>query len=435
MNWKEYYNSRVMSAEEAIGLIQNGDRVVLAHDVAEPPALIEALVKNSDRFKNVKISHMFSLGSGTYSLPEYRNNFGLDLWFVSSNTRESIASGYGDYTPVFFYELPSLIREKIIPVDVVLLMATPPDSKGRISIGVSADYTVEAIRTAKTVIAQINDQVPFSYGDCVFDVTDIDAFIPYNQPLPSLPPAHVGEIEQAIGRNCASIIHDGDCLQLGIGSIPDAVCHELLEKRHLGIHSEMLGDGIVHLYEAGAVDNSQKQIDKGKFVFNFVMGSQKVYNFCDQNPHCLLKSADYVNDPRIICQNDNVVSINSGIGIDLYGQTASDTIGYNQFSGIGGQVDFIRGAAMSRGGRSIIAMSSAVQKKDGKMISKITALLPEGQTVSTSRHDIDYVATEYGIVRLKGKTVKERARALISIAHPLFRKELEDSYYKMFERK
>ena len=435
MDWKKYYQDRLMSADEAVKLIKDNDKLVLAHDVAEPPALVEAMVRNAANYRNVEISHMFSLGSGAYSHPQYKDNFHMNLWFLSTNTRKSVTEGYGDYTPMYFFETPSLMRDGTVKVDTVMVMVTPPDENGKVSTGVAGDYTVQAVKSARTVIAQVNDQVPFTYGDAVLDVADIDAFVECSQPLPTLPDAKIGEIESAIGKHCASIIKDGDCLQLGIGSIPDAVCHELVHKKHLGIHSEMLGDGVVKLYEEGAVDNSMKQIDKGKFVFNFVMGSRKLYDFCDHNPDCMLMPVDYVNDPRIICQNDNVVSINGGIGVDFYGQVASDTIGYNQFSGTGGQVDFIRGAAMSRGGRAIIAMPSVTIKKDGTKISKITPLLAEGQVVSTPRHDTDYIATEYGIVRLKGKTVKDRARALISIAHPDFRDELIESFERMFKQK
>lgn len=432
MGWKTYYEERRMTAEEAVKLITSDSKIVFSHDAAEPMALVEALVKNYSQYRNVQISHMFSLGEGAYAKPEYRDHFRLNLWFLSQNTRHNINNGYGDYTPMFFFETPSLIREGTIPVDIALIMVTPPNSEGKVSTGVSADYTVQAVKSAKLVIAQVNDQVPFTFGDAVFDVEEIDVFVEKNQPLPVLTPTPIGAAEEAIGEHCASIIEDGDCLQLGIGAIPDAVCHALEKKKHLGVHSEMLGDGILRLYQAGAIDNSHKQIDRGKFVFNFAMGTKEVYDFCHNNKNCLLKSVDYVNHPYIISLNDHMVSINGALGIDLYGQIASDTIGYQQFSGIGGQVDFIRGAALSRGGRSIIAMPSVTYKKDGRKISKITSILQEGQVVSTSRQDTDYVATEYGIVRLKGKTVKERARALIAIAHPDFREELKDSFQKMF---
>ena len=435
MDWKKYYQEHLMSAEEAVNLIKSGDKLVLAHDVGEPKILVEAMVKNAASYRNVEISHMFSLGSGAYSHPEYKENFHMNLWFLSTNTRKCVDDGYGDYTPMFFHETPRFIREGRIKIDVAMIMVTPPNENGKVSTGVSGDYTVEAVKKAKIVIAQVNDQVPFTYGDAVFDVQEIDAFVEANHSLPTLPDAVIGETESLIGKHCAELIHDGDCLQLGIGSIPDAVCHELIHKKHLGIHSEMLGDGIVKLYEEGAVDNSLKQIDKGKFVFNFVMGSQKLYDFCDKNPDCLLKAVDYVNHPFIIAQNENVVSINGGLAVDFYGQVASDTMGYRQFSGVGGQVDFIRGAAMSKGGRAIIAMPSVAVKKDGTKISKITPLLSEGTVVTASRQDTDYVVTEYGIAELRGKTVKNRARALINIAHPDFRPELQDSFERIFQEK
>ena len=312
MDWKNYYNERLMTADEAVSLIKDNDKLVIAHDVGEPPILMEALVKNAKRYNNVHISHMFTLGSGNHAEQVYRDNFHLNLWFASSPVRKCLTDGYGDYTPIYFHELPTLMREGIIRIDTVLIMVTPPDKNGKVSTGVSCDYTIQAIKSARTVIAQVNNKMPYTYGDAVIDVSEIDAFVEYNQELAVLPASEIGEIERKIGKYCADIIEDGACLQLGIGSIPDAVCHELVHKKHLGVHSEMLGDGIVKLYESGAIDNSCKQIDTGKFVFTFVMGSQKLYDFCDKNKDCLLMSADYVNDPRIICQNPNVVSINSG---------------------------------------------------------------------------------------------------------------------------
>ena len=432
MDWKKYYQDHLTTADEAVKLIKDNDKLVLAHDVGEPTALIEAMVRKAASYKNVEVSHMFTLGKAEYSHPEYADNFHLNLWFVSGPTRKCVSEGRGDYSPFYFHEVPSLMRDGTIKVDTAMIMITPPDENGKVSTGVSGDYTIQAIKSAKTVIAQVNDKMPFTYGDAVIDVTEIDAFVEYSQPLPALPEAAIGEVERMIGKHCASVIEDGACLQLGIGSIPDAVCHELVNKKHLGIHSEMLGDGVVKLFEAGAVDNSMKQIDKGKFVFNFVMGSQKLYDFCDKNEDCMLMPVDNVNDPRVICQNDNVVSINGGLAVDFYGQVAADTIGYTQFSGVGGQVDFVRGAAWSKNGKAIIAMPSVTEKKDGTKISKIAPLLSEGSVVATSRHDVDYIATEYGIVRLKGKTIKERAKALISIAHPEFREQLKADYEKMF---
>ena len=435
MDWKEYYSSRLTTAEEAVKLIKSNDKVVLAHDVGEPPVLVDAMVANHAAYKNVEISHMFTLGKGEYCKPEYKENFHPNLWFLSGQTRKCVEEGYGDFTPLFFHEVPGLMRDGTIQVDVAMIMVTPPDKHGYVSTGVSGDYTVQAVKSAKTVIAQINKNVPFTFGDAVFHISEIDAFVEADTPLPELPEAKIGPAEEAIGKYCAELGNDGDTLQLGIGAIPDAVCHQLVNKKHLGIHSEMLGDGQVVLYEAGAIDNSQKGIDVGKFVFNFVMGSKKTYDFLDKNTACLLKAVDYVNHPMIIAKNPNMVSINGGIGVDFYGQVAADTIGYRQFSAVGGQVDLIRGAAMGKNGRAIIAMPSVAKKKDGSMVSKITPLLSEGQVVTTSRHDTDYVVTEYGIAKLKGKTVKDRARALINIAHPDFRDGLKDEFEKMFKVK
>ncbi len=434
MDWKEIYESRKCTADEAVKRIKSGDHVVTAHDVGEPPALIEALIRRRDSLRNVEISHMVNIGKTDLYNPEYKESFHPNLWFLGGPTRKCVEMGTGDFTPLFFYEVPGLMRDGTIPVDVALVMVTPPDEHGFVSTGVSGDYTVQAMKSAKLVIAQVNDQLPFTFGDGVFSVKEIDAFVEESRELPTLPPAKIGPVEEAIGKNCAQLIRDGDTLQLGIGAIPDAVCHQLKEKKHLGIHSELLTDGVVDLYEAGVIDNSCKAIDRGKFVFNFVMGSQKLYDFCHRNPVCQMRGVDYVNHPMVIAQNTNMVSINSGIGVDFYGQVASDTIGYRQFSGVGGQVDFIRGTTMTADGkgRAIIAMPSTTKKNDGSLVSKITPLLAEGQVVTASRHDVDYVVTENGIARLKGKTVKDRARALIGIAHPEFQEELKAGFEKMF---
>lgn len=435
MDWKKIYESRRCTADEAVARIRPGYKVVVAHDVAEPPALLEELIRNAERYRSVELSHMFTLGSGEYCRPEYEESFHANLWFVSGPTRECVNEGRGDYTPLFFYEIPGLMRDGTIPVDVAMIMVTPPDEHGFVSTGVAADYTVQAVKSADIVLAQVNEKMPFTFGDAVFHVSEIDAFVECSQPLKALEPAATGPVEEAIGTHCAELIHDGDTLQLGIGGIPDAVCHQLKGKKHLGIHSEMLGDGVVELYEAGAVDNSRKSINKGKLVFNFVMGSQKLYDFCNRNPACLLRAADYVNHPAVVARNSNMVCINSGIAVDFYGQVASDTIGARQFSGVGGQLDFMRGAAMSTDGkgRSIIAMPSVTQKKDGTKLSKIVPYLSEGQVVTASRCDVDYVVTEYGIARLKGKTVRDRARELISIAHPDFQEELKQEFERIFK--
>ena len=434
MDWKEYYASKLTTAEEAVKHIRSNDKVVLAHDVGEPTVLVDAMVANHAAYKNVEISHMFSLGKGEYCNPEYKENFNPNIWFVSGQTRKCV-NDWGNYTPLFFHELPKLMRDGTIPVDVCMVMVSKPDAHGYVSTGVSGDYTIQAIKSAKTVIAQVNANMPFTYGDAVFHISECDVIVEADTPLPALPAGTIGDVEAEIGKYCASLIEDGATLQLGIGSIPDAVCAQLHEKKHLGLHSEMLGDGAMKLFKAGVIDNSQKSLDKGTMVANFVMGSNELYDFCDKNPAVKLMPVDYVNHPMVIAKCSKMVCINAAIGVDLYGQVASETMaGNKQFSGVGGQVDFIRGAAMAEDnkGIAIIAMPSITVKKDGTKISKITAYLPEGQLVTDTRHDTDYVITEYGIAKLKGKTNRDRARALINIAHPDFRDELKVSFKEMF---
>ncbi|MDO4517976.1 MAG: acetyl-CoA hydrolase/transferase C-terminal domain-containing protein [Bacillota bacterium] len=437
-NWKELYNSKLTTADEAVKLIKSGDKVVFQHDVGEPEELVRAMVRNASEYRNVEISHMFSLGPGEYCKPEYKDNFHLNMWFLSGQTRNA-TNQYGDYTSVFFHELPQLMRKGVIKVDVALVMVSPPDRHGFVSTGVSGDYTIQAIKSAKTVIVQVNKNMPFTYGDAVFPLMKYaDAIVEYDEELPALPAAKIGDVEEEIGKNCASLIVDGATLQLGIGSIPDAVCEQLMHKRHLGLHSEMLGDGAVKLFHEGVIDNSEKAFDTGLMVANFVMGSKELYEFCDHNPTVRLMPVDYVNHPAIIMNHKNMVAINGALGVDLYGQVASDAMGgHKQFSGVGGQVDFMRGAAMATDGNgvSIIAMPSMTVKKDGTKISKISAQLADGQVITDSRNDTRYVITEYGIADLWGKTNADKARALIDVAHPDFRAELKDQMEEMFRQR
>ena len=339
-----------------------------------------------------------------------------------------VFEGRADYTPAFFHELPRLIREKIVPVDVVMLTVTPPDENGNISIGLSCDYTKGCIENAKLVIAQVNDQWPFTLGGAVIDVSQIDCFVLHNAPVPELKPGPLTDIEIGIGRNCASLIQDGDTLQLGIGSIPDAVCAFLKEKKDLGIHTELMCDGVMDLIKAGVITNSKKEIDKGVCTTAFIMGTRAMYDFVDHNPMINMQPVDYTNHPVTIAKLDHIVSINSAVQVDLQGQVCSESIGLKQISAVGGQVDFVRGAAMSKYGKAIIAMPSTVKGK----VSKIVPVLDEGAAVTTSRNDVEYVVTEYGIAYLKGKTLKQRAEALIKIAHPQFRQELIDAYEKRY---
>lgn len=438
MDWKKLYQEKLMTSDEAVKLIKSNDKVVFQHDVGEPEELIRAMVRNASNYKNVEISHMFSLGPGEYCKPEYKDNFHPNMWFLSGQTRKAVNT-WGDYTTCFFHELPSLMREGRVIVDVALIMVSKPDAHGYVSTGVSGDYTIQAIKSAKTVIAQVNENMPFTYGESVFPLMKYaDAIVEYDEELPALPGSKIGDVEEEIGKYCASLIQDGSTLQLGIGSIPDAVCAQLKSKKHLGLHSEMLGDGAMKLYNEGIIDNTMKSFDKDLMVANFIMGSKELYEFCDHNHAVKLMPVDYVNDPTVIMNCSRMVAINGALGCDLYGQVAADALGNDkQFSGVGGQVDFVRGAAMSRDGEGvgIIAMPSITVKKDGTMISKITAHLADKQVVTDSRNDTEYVITEYGIADLWGKSNADRARALIDIAHPKFRDQLKDEMEEMFHQK
>lgn len=426
-SWNTYYISHITTAEEAVKRIKSGDRVVIQHACGEPTFLVNAMVANAEAYRDVEIVHMVAMGQAAYAQPGMERYFRHNALFVGGSTRAAVAEGRGDFTPCFFSEVPGLFQSAL-PVDVALITVTPPDENGKCSLGVSVDYTMAAVKCAKTVIAQVNADMPYTYGDAAVDVTEIDCFVPHDAPIIPLAPPKIGPVEEAIGRNVASLIQDGDTLQLGIGAIPDAVLKFLKDKKDLGIHSEMFSDGVVELAQAGVITNQKKTLHPGKYVVTFLMGTQRLYDFVDHNPDVFLAPVDDVNDPFVIAQNDNLVSINSCVQVDLMGQVASESIGPRQISGTGGQVDFIRGAARSKGGRSIIAMPSTVKGK----ASKIVPLLDAGAAVTTCRCDVDYVVTEYGAAHLKGHTLRQRAKALIEIAHPDFRDELKEEYVRRF---
>ncbi len=434
MSWKDDYKRKLCTAEEAVKHIKDGDAVVLAHCISEPTALVEAMVANAKQYKNVEIKHMVSLGSGGYATEGMEAHFTCNPLFLSGNVRKAVEEGRGDYTPAFFHEIPKLIREGKVRCDVTMAQVTPPDEDGFCSLGTSVDYTYQAIKTARTVMAQINENMPWTFGEKVH-IDDFDYIVEANTPLFESLPGEITEVEEKIGSYCASLIEDGSTLQLGIGGIPDAVMLFLDDKKDLGIHSEMISDGTMSLFEKGVITGKYKNFDKEKMTVTFLMGSRKLYDFVHKNPAVEVKTVDYTNHPAIIMKQHKMVSINSAIQVDLQGQVVSDSIGLRQFSGVGGQVDFVRGASMTEDGKAIIAMPSITRKRDGSIISKIVAFIDHGAAVTTSRNDVDYVITEYGIAPLKGKSLRERARNLINIAHPDARAELAEEFERRFKEK
>lgn len=421
MDWQKHIKDNTLTPAEAVGIVKSGDRVVTAHAAGSPEDLLKALMARASDLRNVEIVHMVALNDSPYCKPEYEQNFHFNGLYLSGGTRTAVAEGRADYTPIFFSQIPALFRDESLPVDVALITVSPPDSQGKVSLGVSVDYTKQAALAAKTTIAAINPNMPYIGGGALLDVTDIDRFTLSETPLLELTPPTIGPIEKAIGGHIAELINDGDCLQLGIGAIPDAVLSFLGHKKDLGIHSEMVSDGVMGLVHKGVITCGRKTLHPGKIVITFAMGGKVFYKWLDHNPMIEGYPVDYVNDPRIIGQNDNLISINSALSVDLLGQVAADSMGPKQFSGVGGQVDFVRGARFSKGGRSIIAMPSTAAKG---AVSRICGSFGQGQPVTTSRHDVDKVVTEHGVASLRGKTNVERARALIAVAEPEFRENL-----------
>ncbi len=428
MNWKDIYEQKATTATEAIKSIKDNDYVVVAETAGVPQFVLKELARHKDDYNNVRISHMLTLGDGDYMKPECYGHFRHIALFVGANSRQALVDNQGDYIPSYFKDVPSLLGTAF-PVDVAIVQTSRPDDEGYCHLSLSCDYAMAAVEKAKTVIIEVNDRMPMVGGNNKVHVSKATHIVPCSYELPEVPPAKITDVEKAIGKNCASLINDGDTLQLGIGSIPDAVLVFLKDKKDLGIHSEMISDGVVELIESGVINGAKKTLHPGKVIVTFLMGTRKLYDFIDNNPVIELHPVDYVNDPYVIAQNDNMVSINSCIEVDLQGQVNSESIGLKQFSGTGGQVDYVRGAAMSKGGRAIMAIPSTASH--GK-VSRIVPFLSQGATVTTSRNDVDYVVTEYGIAKLKGKTLRERAQNLIKIAHPDFREQLQEEYNKRF---
>ena len=427
MTWTENYQSRIGTPEEAMSLIKSRDSVYLHAGAATPQLLVDAFSKRAMELEGVTISHILSLGDAKYVTPEMEGHVRLNSLFTGTNVRESVNAGRADWTPIFLSEIPGLFKNGHIPVDVAIIHVSPPDSHGFCSFGVSTDTTIAACKRAKIIVAMVNRQMPRVHGDNFIHASKLDFIVEANEPLFQTAKVELSEQHMLIGKYIASLIEDGSTLQMGIGAIPDATLFYLKEKRNLGIHTEMFSDGVVELVESGVINGEEKTLHTGKVVSSIVMGSQHVYDFINENPFMEFHPTDYVNDPYIIAQNNKMVAINSSIEIDLTGQVCSDSMGRTNFSGIGGQVDFMRGASRSNGGKPIIAMPSTA--KQGTQ-SRIVLDLKPGAAVTTSRGDVHYIVTEYGIAHLHGKTLRDRAKALIAIAHPDFREELEKQSFE-----
>lgn len=429
MDWRTYYKEHTMKPEDAVSVIKDGDRVVFGHAVGEPIIFQRTMAQMAQQFHNVEVAHMVYLGSGEYLQPGMEDHFRHNALFVGGPARKAIAENRADYTPAFFSDVPHMFRNGELPVDVFAFTCSPPDERGYVSIGLSCDYGWQAAKSAKTVIAEVNPNMPRTFGESFIHVTDIDGFLLSWEPLPEAKPPRITEEDKKIGKYIADLVHDGDCLQLGIGAVPDAVCSFLGDKKNLGLHSEMFSDGVLPLFEKGVINGSCKQRDVGRACVTFLMGSRKLYDFVNNNPMIQMMPVDVCNNPAIISQNDNVVSINSCVQVDLQGQVCAEAIGLKQISSIGGQMDFVRGANLSKGGRSIIALHSTTKDESE---SKIVTTITTGGPVTTSRCDVNYIVTEYGVAQLRGQTLRERAKRLIAIAHPKFRAELAEEYAKRF---
>jgi acyl-CoA hydrolase/GNAT superfamily N-acetyltransferase len=421
VDWQRVQAAKVTSAEEAIRSIPPGRTILIGSGAAEPELLVEGLVSFGNHLSDNSIVHLLTLGSAPYIAPGLEHRFRHMAFFIGPNVRDAVQEGRADFLPVFLSEIPELIRSRRVPVDVALIQVSSPDRHGYVSLGVSVDIVRAAVDTAALVLAEVNPRMPRTHGDSFVHVREIDHLVAVDRPLLELTHEPPGEVEREIGQYVASLIPDCATLQAGIGKIPEAVLAALADRRDLGVHTEMFSDGFMKLVEAGAVTGRAKTRWPGKLVTSFVMGSRGLYEWVNDHPAVELLPSDITNDPATIAQNDRMVSVNSALAVDLTGQVASDTLMGRFFSGIGGQVDFVRGAARSRAGRAIIALCSTAK---GGAVSRIVPALEEGAGVVTSRGDVRFVVTEYGVAELWGKTIRERARALIDIAHPHFRAEL-----------
>jgi 4-hydroxybutyrate CoA-transferase len=422
-HWLDAYYSKRCTAEDAVRSIRSNQTVYIQPGCAEPELLVRAMVQRAPELRKVSVIHLLTAGCADYVKPEMQDSFRHVAFFAGANVRQAINEGRADFIPIFLGEVEPLISSGAIPIDVALIHLSPPDEHGFCSFGVGVDTSKTAAEFAGTVIAQINPRMPRTLGDSFIHINKIHHIVEADEPILEHPQGQVSEIAKLIGRNIADLIEDGSTLQLGIGEIPDAVLTYLNEKKNLGVHTEMVSDGVVDLIEKGIINNEKKTLHPGKVILGFVLGTKRLYDFIDNNPLFEFHPSHYTNNPFLISQNEKMVAINSALEVDLTGQVCSDSIGYNFYSGIGGQVDFIRGAARSKYGKPIIALPSTARNET---ISRIVSHLKEGAGVVTSRGDVHYVVTEFGCAYLHGKTIRQRCKALIEIAHPRFRDELKN---------
>lgn len=419
--WDKIYQSRIVSPDEAARVIKSGQRVFLTGNCSVPQKVLSALVKYAPELQNVEICQALSIGPADYVAPEMEGHIRVNSMFISANVRKAVNEGRADFTPVLLSEFPLIFKRGILPVDVALIHVSPPDEHGFCSLGVEVGLTKSVAESAHTIIAEVNQKMPRTLGDCFLHVSRLNYVVPVDYGLPELAMGDEGpsEVIEKIAGHIAELIPNGATMQLGIGAIPDAVLKYLFEKRDLGIHTELFSDGVIDLVDAGVLTNARKTLHPGKIIAGFILGTQRLYDWVDDNPLIELHPTEYVNDPFVIAQNERMVAVNSAIEVDLTGQICADSIGTRLYSGVGGQLDFIYGASRSKGGVPIIALPSTA-----KTISRIVTTLKSGAGVVTSRNHVHYVVTEYGVADLYGKTIRQRAQQLINIAHPQFREQL-----------
>lgn len=423
-DWRETWQDKVVTAKDAIKIIKPGHRVFVGSACGEPQELIRALVDSAGGVEDTEVLNVLTMGVAPYTDPKYSDRFRANAFFIGNSVRDAVGQVRADYTPIFFSQIPEMFRTGRLPIDVALIMVSPPDQFGFCSLGVSVDMTRSAAHSAKKVVAQVNKHMPRTLGNSFIHVRDIDYLVPHDEPLLTWPVIdEPDEVTRQIASNVASLVADGDTVQMGIGRLPDTVLSQLSDRNDLGIHTEMFSDGIIQLVRDGVITGKRKTLHQGKIVGSFAAGTQELFEFLDNNPMIEMHPSEYTNDPRVISHHDNIVAINSAIEVDLTGQAVADSIGEMLYSGIGGHADFMRGAAMARGGKPVLALPSTAKTKDG-VRSRIVPFIQLGAGVVTTRGDVHYVVTEHGVAYLHGKTIRERAMALIAVAHPDFRAEL-----------